>query len=122
MVTTGEMAEWSKAPDSKSAGELRTIKALREFLSATLPCFLPKSLGHGRKLRMSFPTLVIRVEAASVPVRRAHQFPPNWFSGDPAAANSRRKPRPVVDAVSVKRCAFASASLSRRLKKQPLCA
>ena len=60
----GEMAEWSKAPDSKSAGELRRIKALREFLSAILPCFLPKSWGHARKLRMSFPTLVIPVHCA----------------------------------------------------------
>jgi hypothetical protein len=65
MLTTGEMAEWSKAPDSKSAGELRSIKALREFLSATLPRFLPKSWGHGRKLRVSFPTLVIPVHCVS---------------------------------------------------------
>jgi hypothetical protein len=39
------MAEWSKATDSKSAGELRSIKALRESLSANFALFSSKIAG-----------------------------------------------------------------------------
>jgi hypothetical protein len=45
IAATGEMAEWSKATDSKSAGELRSIKALRESLSANFALFSSKIAG-----------------------------------------------------------------------------